>query len=58
MADDGKAKAKVPTRADDKEQSERFIDSAREHEVDESEGALERAFRKIRKAKRDNQKTP
>ena len=41
---------KVPDKADDKEQSERFIKTAREHEADESKDALDRAFRRITSA--------
>jgi hypothetical protein len=32
---------------DDPEESQRFIDMAREVEVDESEGAFDRAFKKV-----------
>ena len=40
-------KPKVPPNADDKEQSERFIDTAREHGTDESGEEFERAFKKV-----------
>ena len=33
--------------ADDPEQSKRFIETAREHETDESPEAFERAFKKV-----------
>lgn len=38
---------KVPEKADDKEQSERFIETARDHETDESGRALEEAFKRV-----------
>lgn len=40
-------KPKVPENADDKEQSERFIGAAREHETDETGKEFERAFKNI-----------
>lgn len=40
-------KPEPPPEADNPEQSRRFIDMAREVEVDESQGAFEEAFRKI-----------
>lgn len=40
-------KPKVPDSADDKEQSERFIDAAREHETDETGRSLEDAFKTV-----------
>lgn len=39
-------KPKVPAKADDKEQSERFIDTAREYGADEGRDKFERAFKK------------
>lgn len=39
--------AKPKPKQDDKEQSKRFIEKAREIEVDESEEAFERAFKKV-----------
>lgn len=47
MADEKKPKPKVPDKADDKEQSERFIETAREHEADESSHSLEKAFKPL-----------
>jgi hypothetical protein len=38
---------KVPDKADDKEQSERFIETARELQTDETGRALEEAFNRI-----------
>lgn len=38
---------KVPPNADDPAESERFIDTAREVEVDESPGAMDRAFERV-----------
>jgi hypothetical protein len=38
---------KVPPDADDPAESQRFIDMAREVEVDETPGALDRAFEKV-----------
>ena len=40
-------KAKVPKKADDKEQSERFIEIAREYGTDETGKEFERAFKKV-----------
>ena len=40
-------KPPVPPDADDPAQSQRFIDMAREVEVDESPGAFDRAFGKV-----------
>lgn len=37
----------VPDKADDKDQSERFIETARKHEADENRDALDRAFKRI-----------
>lgn len=37
----------VPDNADDKEQSKLFLETAREHETDESGQTLERAFKTI-----------
>lgn len=42
-----KPKPKVPKSADDKEQSARFIEAAREYETDETGKELERAFKKV-----------
>jgi hypothetical protein len=36
-----------PSEADDPEQSRRFIDMARDVEVDETSGAFDRAFKRI-----------
>jgi hypothetical protein len=43
-------KPPVPRDADDPAESQRFIDMAREVEVDESPGAFDRAFGKVVKA--------
>jgi hypothetical protein len=40
---------------DDPEQLKRFIDMAREVEVDESEGATDRAFRRVVRPKRERE---
>ena len=40
-------KPEVPPDADDPAESQRFIDMAREVEVDESPGAFDRAFKKV-----------
>lgn len=40
-------KPRVPKTADDKEQSERFIKTAREVEADETGKGLEKAFKKL-----------
>jgi hypothetical protein len=46
-------KPKVPPTADDKEQSERFIEAARKHGTDETGKTLERIFKRAPpKAKR------
>jgi hypothetical protein len=45
-----------PPEADDAEQSRRFIDMAREVEVDETPGALDRAWEKIKPSRRPNEK--
>lgn len=42
----GTRKPKVPKTADDKEQSERFIETARKYETDETGKEFERAFKK------------
>ena len=47
---------KVPEKADDKEQSERFIEAAREHETNEREDLFEAAFKKIASRQRRAQK--
>ena len=40
-------KPKIPENADDKEQSERFIETVREREADETGKAIESVFRAI-----------
>ncbi len=50
-------KPKVPTKADDKEQSERFIETAREYGADDSRDRFERAFKKAVPQKRGKSKT-
>ena len=40
-------KPKVPEKADDKEQSKAFIESAQEVETDDSREAFEKAFKKV-----------
>lgn len=42
-----KSPPKVPDNADDKDQSKRFIETAREHETDETGRAFEKLFKKI-----------
>lgn len=44
-------KPKPPKNADDKEQSERFIDAARKHGTDETGKEFERLFKKAVPAK-------
>lgn len=44
-------RTKAPKIADDKEQSERFIETARKHETDESGKAFEGLFKKAVPAK-------
>ena len=39
-------KPRIPSRADDKEQSERFIETARESGADEGREKFERAFKR------------
>jgi hypothetical protein len=54
-------KPEVPPAADDPAESKRFIDMAREVEVDESPGAFDRAFEKVvkpPKAKGDAPQSP
>ena len=54
-------KPRVPEKADDKDQSERFIETARNHEADETDDALDRAFKRIlqnRQQERKQQKPP
>jgi hypothetical protein len=46
--------AKVPSNADDPAESRRFIDMAREVEVDETPGAMDRAFEKVIQPKRQS----
>ncbi len=41
-----KSRSEVPHSADDPEQSERFIETAREHGTDETGKAFERLFKK------------
>jgi len=43
---------RVPDKADDKEQSKRFIETAQERETDETGKELERAFKAITKKKK------
>ncbi len=38
---------KVPDKADDKEQSERFIEAARENETDETGKSFEKLFKRV-----------
>jgi hypothetical protein len=45
---------KVPAKATDPEQSERFIEAAREHGTDETGRAFERLFKKVVPVKRPN----
>ena len=45
---------KVPEKATDKEQSERFIRAAREHGTDETGKAFERLFKKVAPPKRQS----
>ena len=40
-------KPRVPESANDKRQSERFIEAARDHETDETGTILERVFKKL-----------
>ena len=51
---------KVPDKADDREQSERFMETAQVHEADESREALHRAFKKLggRGAQTETTSTP
>lgn len=44
--------AKSKRKPDDKEQSERFVEKARELEADESSEAFERVFKKVVRPKR------
>lgn len=41
------SRPKVPDKADDKEQSERFIEAARQHEASESGDPLSDAFKRL-----------
>jgi hypothetical protein len=43
---------KTKPKPDDEAQSKRFIDTAREHEADESEKGADRAFKKVATTKR------
>ena len=45
-------KPKIPDAADDKEQSERFIEAVRTHDADETGNSLEDSFKKIVSPKR------
>ncbi len=45
---------KVPDKADDKDQSERFIETARKHGTDETGEAFERAFKAAVPARQKN----
>ena len=47
-------KPRPPRNADNPEQSRRFIDMAREVEVDEAPGATDRAFDKVIPSKRSS----
>jgi hypothetical protein len=47
-----------PSNADNPEQSRRFIDMAREVEVDETPGALDRVLEKIIRAPRPKRQSP
>lgn len=42
-----KRKPKIPDKADDKEQSERFIETALKHDTDESGKAFEKLFKNV-----------
>ena len=48
-------KPEVPATADDPAESQRFIDMAREVEVDERPGAFDRAFTRVTRAKPQTQ---
>jgi hypothetical protein len=48
---------KVPKKADDPEQSERFIKAAREHGTDETGKAFEQLFKKVAPSKAAKQKS-
>ena len=50
-------KPKVPDKADDKEQSERFIETAMERDTDESGKAFERLFKTVAPVKNAARKT-
>jgi hypothetical protein len=43
---------KAKPKPDDEAQSKRFVDTAREHEADESEKVADRAFKKVTNTKR------
>ena len=47
-------KPKPPANADDKAQSERFIDTAREHGADDGREKFERAFKKVVPPRKSN----
>jgi hypothetical protein len=42
---------KIPPKADDREQSKRFIDTARERDADETEEGADRTFKKVASVK-------
>ncbi len=52
-----KPTVKVPDNADDKEQSERFIEAAQTHGTNESSKAFERLIKKITPTKRSSIKS-
>lgn len=53
-----KPKPKVPDKTDDKEQSERFMDTARQHDTDETGETFERAFKTAVPARSSSQQEP
>lgn len=52
-----KQKPKLPDNADDKKQSERFVETVREREADETGEALEKAFQSTVTGHPSNAKT-
>ena len=46
-----KPNPRIPDNADDKDQSKRFIEAAREHETDDTGKTLEKEFRTISRTK-------
>lgn len=52
-----KPQVKAPSNADDKEQSERFIESAQTHGANEPDKAFERLIKKISTRKRGSIKS-